>query len=246
LKSVNISGVRGYLLLCSHMRAYTTLLGHILGSHDQITGYSEMHMRLRNQQELHRLALQVARHSRKHYRNRYVFDNLLHDHLPITGKVLRRHDVYPLVMVREPKATIESILRLKARFIEEVSVAESYYIARLERLKQTILLSEGSSLFMQGEALIERSDAVLQQLAEWLQLDTPLRGDYQRFQYTGKRKLGDSSIHIHSGRIVSERERSDQRSPLLQAGEVSRSEDAYQQFLEFASVNVAADKTVLA
>lgn len=241
-----VSHVRGYLLLCSHMRAYTTLLGHIFGSHPQITGYSEMHMRLRNQQELHQLARQVARHCRKECRNRYVFDNLLHDHLSLSGKVLRREDLYPLVMVREPKATIESILRLKARFIEDVAVAEQYYIERLERLKQVVLLSRGRALFLQGEALVQRTDAVLEQLSGWLQLEQPLSSEYQRFQHTGKRKLGDSSAHIHSGRVLSEAERSVDRLPLLQAGEIRRAEAAYQQFMEFVSVEIAADKTVLA
>ena len=241
-----VSGVRGYLLLCIHMRAYTTLLGHIFGSHPQITGYAEMHRRLRNQQELHQLARQVARQSRKDYRQRYVFDNLLHNHLSISGKVLRRPDLYPLLMVREPVATIESILRLQARFIDRVEVAEQYYIERLQRLQQIILQRGGEVLFLQGEAVVQQSERVLQRLSEWLQLEQPLSSDYQRFQHTGKRKLGDSSAHIHSGRILSDAERARDRTPLLQSGEVARSEAAYQRFMAFVSVEIAADKTVLA
>jgi hypothetical protein len=241
-----ISAVRGYLLLCSHMRAYTTLLGHILGSHPEITGYAEMHLRLRNQQELHQLARQVARQSGKDYRQRYVFDNLLHDHLPIAGKVLRRPDLYPLVMVREPVATIESILRLQARYIHRVEVAEQYYIGRLQRLQQLILQCRGKALVVQGEALVEDSERVLRRLSGWLQLQSPLRSDYQRFQHTGKRRLGDSSAHIHSGRILTDAERSSGRAALLETGAVARSEQAYRAFMEFVSVEVAADKTVLA
>ena len=32
------------IFLLSHMRAYTSLAGHILGSHPQINGYYEMHL----------------------------------------------------------------------------------------------------------------------------------------------------------------------------------------------------------
>lgn len=241
-----VSCVRGYLLLCSHMRAYTTLLGHILGSHPQITGYTEMHTRLRNQQELHKLARQVARQSRKNFQNRFVFYNLLHNHLPVSRKVLCRPDVYPLLMVREPVATIESILRLQARFIGRVEEAEQYYIERLQQLGKMIRQRGGEVLFLQGEAVVQRSDAVLQRLSGWLQLDQPLSQTYQCFEHTGKRKLGDSSAHIHSGRILSESERSKDRTPLLQPGEVARSEVAYREFMEFVSVEVAADKTVFA
>ncbi len=241
-----VAGVRGYLLLFSHMRAYTTLLGHIFGSHPQITGYCEMHMRLRNQQELHRLARAVARRSRKHYRDRYVFDNLLHNHLPIGRKVLRRNDLHRLVMVRHPRATIESVLRLQARYISEVGEAERYYLERLERLKRIVIESDGECLFMQGEALVQRTDEVLQTLSEWLQLEQPLSSEYQRFQHTGKRRVGDSSAHIHTGRVVSEAERAQDREPLIQGVDIERAEEGYQRFMEWILSQLAADKTVLA
>ncbi len=245
-----VSHVRGYLLLCSHMRGYTTLLGHILGSHSQITGYAEMHRRLRDRVDLQQLAVAVSRQGRKSYHQRYVFDNLLHNHLPISGRVLRRGDVHPLVMVREPRATIESILRLKARYIEEVSVAEQYYIERLTRLQQIVLQSRGTACFLQAEALIEQSERVLSFLGHWLQLEEPLQPDYQRFQHTGKRRLGDSSAAIHSGRILSVEERasSQNREPSRQIGsaEVDRAEQAYRDFMQFVSVQVAADKAVFA
>ena len=32
------------IFLLSHMRAFTSLAGHILGSHPQINGYYEMHL----------------------------------------------------------------------------------------------------------------------------------------------------------------------------------------------------------
>ena len=34
---------RGHILLISHQRSHSTLLAHILGSHPEIDGYSELH-----------------------------------------------------------------------------------------------------------------------------------------------------------------------------------------------------------
>lgn len=246
MKRITPSQVRGYLLLCSHMRGYTTLLGHIFGSHPEITGYAEMHRRLRNRQELHRLAQRVAQQSRKSYRQRYVFDNLLHNHLPISQQVLRRSDVYPLLMVRAPKPTIESILRLQARFITSVEEAERYYVERLQQLQRIVEISAGKAMFLQGEALIQRTDETLQQLGNWLQLGTPLQQDYQRFQHTGKRKLGDSSDHIHAGRILSEAERKHEGALTITAAQIPRAEVAYEQFMDWLPSQITADKTVLA
>ena len=38
----------GRIFLLSHMRAYTSLAGHILGSHPEINGYYEMHISYEN------------------------------------------------------------------------------------------------------------------------------------------------------------------------------------------------------
>ncbi len=239
-----VAGVRGYLLLLSHMRGYTTLLGHILGSHPDITGYCEMHSPLRRQSELHRLAKAVAGRSRKGYRHRYVFDNLLHNRLEVSRRVLRRTDVWPLVMVREPIATIDSILRIGARFITTVTAAEEYYLQRLKRLQQLLRWCEGEVFFLQAEALVEQSDDTLRQLHQWLGLDEPLSSEYQCFQHTGKRRLGDSSKHIHAGRILSFDERGAARAPLFSPVVVGRSVEAHQSLLRWVRRELAADKTV--
>ncbi len=228
------------------MRGYTTLLGHILGSHPQITGYCEMHMHLRNHHDLHHLAHQVARRSRKGFHDRYVFDNLLHDHLMVGRKVLRRSDLHPLFMIREPQATIESILSLQARYIRRVAEAERYYLQRLGRLKGMIELCGGDLLFLQAEALVECTDATLQRLSSWLQLDSPLSADYQRFQHTGKRRVGDSSANIHAGRVLSPAERITSRQFTVDAGEIKRAREGHQAFMEWVSVELPADKTVFA
>ena len=245
MKTVTVSRGGGYLLLFSHMRAYTSLLGHIVGSHPEVSGYSEMHLRLRSHRELHQLALQVARRSRKNYQDRFVFDKLLHNHLDTRRKILQRGDVHPLVMVRRPQETLASILRLKARFIDELSVAEHYYVERLQRLREVVRWCGGECLFIEGEALIRQTDRVLALMTDYLQLSSPLDSHYETFQHTGKRRLGDSSGNIFAGKILQSSERSHD-SAVVEEQQMGRSIDAYHEFLEFISREVAADKTVFA
>ena len=67
------------IFLLSHMRANTSLLGHILGASPEIEGYYEMHIgyhswRSRWRQKL----LHFAQHKPKR-RGRYMFDKVLHN-----------------------------------------------------------------------------------------------------------------------------------------------------------------------
>jgi hypothetical protein len=36
-------GSRAYVLVLSHMRSFSSMLCHVLGSHEEIAGYAEMH-----------------------------------------------------------------------------------------------------------------------------------------------------------------------------------------------------------
>jgi len=67
------------IFLLSHMRAFTSLAGHILGSHPQINGYYEMHLSYEDASALDQ-QLDVYRASDALKPNsRYLFDKLLHN-----------------------------------------------------------------------------------------------------------------------------------------------------------------------
>ena len=51
----------GYLFVVGHMRSYSSLLAHILGSHPRIVGYAEMHQKYRNVLDLLELTRKVER-----------------------------------------------------------------------------------------------------------------------------------------------------------------------------------------
>jgi hypothetical protein len=70
------------IFLLSHMRAFTSLIGHILGSHAKINGYYEMHLSyyssdsLDQQLKLYKKTESIKAHSH------YLFDKLLHNCTP--------------------------------------------------------------------------------------------------------------------------------------------------------------------
>jgi hypothetical protein len=67
------------IFLLSHMRVYTSLAGHILGSHPQINGYYEMHLGYEDAAALDRQLELYRQGERLKPSSRYLFDKLLHD-----------------------------------------------------------------------------------------------------------------------------------------------------------------------
>ena len=48
-----------YIFVLSHMRSFSSLLCHILGSHSEISGYLETHLSYIGRSDLHRLEAKV-------------------------------------------------------------------------------------------------------------------------------------------------------------------------------------------
>ena len=58
---MRVSSARRYLFVLGHMRSYSSLLCHILGSHPQINGYCETHVKYRSRFDLLRLRSRVVK-----------------------------------------------------------------------------------------------------------------------------------------------------------------------------------------
>ncbi|MGW8309725.1 MAG: hypothetical protein ACWGNB_01560 [Thiogranum sp.] len=103
------------IFLLSHMRALTSLAGHILGSHPRINGYYEMHISYERPQAL---AAQMARfleHDVLKSGSRYLFDKLLHNAYRLQLDHLAVDRVKVLLALREPEQSIKSIVNLFAQ-----------------------------------------------------------------------------------------------------------------------------------
>jgi hypothetical protein len=77
------------IFLLSHMRAFTSLAGHILGSHPQINGYYEMHISYEDASALDRQLEMFRQDDVLKRDSRYLFDKLLHNDYAL--KPGRRH-----------------------------------------------------------------------------------------------------------------------------------------------------------
>jgi hypothetical protein len=214
----------GYLFVIGHMRSYSSLLAHILGSHPNIVGYAEMHQKYRNVLDLLELTRKVERTCDKPCAGRYVLDKILHPQA-LDGRVLGREDVRVVAIAREPEATIASILAIRAGGIDSIEGALAYYVERMHTLAGLCERRDGDIAYVDGESLLESTDQSLQSLSTYLRIRA-LRSEYSTFRFTGVPKYGDPSQWIKAGRVVK------RRAPLpslqLSASQARRLSAAYE------------------
>lgn len=195
------------IFLLSHMRAYTSLIGHILGSHPQINGYYEMHLGYTNARDLLHQEQEYTRHDALKPGSRFLFDKLLHNDYGLNPRLPELQDAVLLLALRRPEPTLKSIIKLfrgKGTNDPYSYPAEAvlYYIGRLETLAAFARVSPERYYYFDSEQVCNNTENLLHHLAVWLQLDSPLPERYQRFAKTGVAGAGDTSATINSGTII--------------------------------------------
>ena len=193
------------IFLLSHMRAYTSLAGHILGSHPQINGYYEMHIGYDDAAAPDRQLAAFLQSDALKPGSRYLFDKLLHNDYALQPERLGLPDVKILISLRQPEPTIKSIVHLYRQkdggdLFDSPEKAAVYYIDRVKALADFAKTHPGYFYF-DAELWQRAPERLLPRLTEWLDLDLPLSEQYQTFSQTGKPLKGDSSPRIHRGNI---------------------------------------------
>lgn len=194
------------IFLLSHMRAFTTLAGHILGSHPQINGYYEMHISYEDAASLDKQLDVFLESDALKENSRYLFDKLLHNDYLLKPGQFGLANIKILISLLEPEHTIKSIVNLFAqKEIEDLYAspveAANYYIARVQALADFSLAANQPYYYFDAELFQRAPEKLLPKLSDWLELDSPLSERYQIFSHTGKARKGDSSERIHSGVI---------------------------------------------
>lgn len=194
------------IFLFSHMRANTSLFGHILGSHPDIEGYYEMHIGYYSWRSLWRQKLLYLENHTLKPSSRFFFDKLLHDYCVVKPDILARPNTHGIFMLRRPDKTIPSIVDLYRKNQPEhefakVEGATAYYIARVGELRSMASTMLHGFYYLDAEDLIEHSTETLQALSDWLGLSQPLTPEYKMFSKTGALGAGDSSDLMKSGSI---------------------------------------------
>jgi hypothetical protein len=210
-------GRRSTVFVLGHMRSYSTLLCHILGSHPEIAGYAEMHLAYRNVLDLLRLRARVFRSLGCALPGRFVLDKVLHDEYAVAPSILRRQDVHAIVVIRRPAESIQSVLAMGERipsvaWYSDVDAAVDYYAKRLRTLAE---MREHAShyLLVRAEDIVEETGRALAEITEFLGLEQALTEEYDLFPHTGHQGWGDDSAAIRTGRVVRPERRSDGDAP---------------------------------
>jgi hypothetical protein len=198
-----------HILLLSHMRAYTSLLGHILGSHPSICGYYEMHIGYYSWKSLVRQKLIYFRDEPSKPGFEAMFDKVLHNDHGVLTDVLDMPRVSTIFALRHPGKVIPSILRLYSsadpthEFNSE-AFATNYYIERLKELERLASTMKKDFFYLDAEAVRQTPREALDKLGHWLELATPLSEKYELQNKTATDKAGDNSERMGKGEIVKE------------------------------------------
>jgi hypothetical protein len=211
---------RNYIFLLSHVRGYTTLLSHILGSHHEISGYAETWRSYRTARDLLKLRCAVCSHGNYKPNCTYFLDKMLHNSLQISDSILTRTDIDYIFMVRKPLPTIKSMVAFYRKCIEQggpiqgstlPSTVEDAVVHYLNRLSFLVGVStrlrrrSKRAIVVRAEDLISRPFSVLSELQTFLHLRSALDEQYSLFDRTGKVNFGDTSDFIRLGKIERER-----------------------------------------
>ncbi len=217
------------------MRAYTSLAGHILGSHPQINGYYEMHLGYEDASALDRQLAAYQHDEVLKPGSRYLFDKLLHNDYALKPERLGLADIKVLVALAEPAHTIRSIVHLFRQkpdpdlYASPVEAA-NYYVERVRALAEFCRTTDWPYTYFDAELLVRAPEKLLPRLTAWLELDSPLSERYEVFSHTGKARRGDTSERVRSGRI--DRARSDYSEVVIPDAVLGAAEAAYRECRE--------------
>jgi hypothetical protein len=223
------------IFLLSHMRACTSLAGHILGSHPQINGYYEMHLGYDDASALDRQWAAYRHDEVLKPGSRYLFDKLLHNDYALKPERLGRADIKVLVALAEPAHTIKSIVHLFRQkpdpdlYASPVQAAK-YYVERVRALAGFCQTTDWPYCYFDAELLVRAPETLLPRLTAWLELDSPLSERYEVFSHTGKARRGDTSERVRSGRI--DRVRSDYSAVVIPDAVLGAAQAAYRECRE--------------
>jgi hypothetical protein len=194
------------IFLLSHMRAFTSLAGHVLGSHPRVNGYYEMHISYEDASALDRQLELFKQTETLKESARYLFDKLLHNDYHLNPERLGLANTKILVSLLEPERTIKSIVNLfEKKEVEDLYAspveATNYYIERVKTLADFCRSASQPFYYYDAELFQAAPQTLLPKLTDWLELDSPLSERYQLFSQTGEAGKGDTSELIHSGKI---------------------------------------------
>ncbi len=210
-----ISPKRVFML--SHMRSRSSLLSHILGSNEEISGYSELSIRYKRAFSLLDQKIALHQDGLELDSSKTLFDKILHKSYDFRScEELKNASSNVIIMVRQPTATVKSIVTMGRKHgnqkYSDVNWACEYYSQRLISLTDCAKELD-TFLYLNSDDIVKKTDRSLARLSEALNLKVPLSNEYSSFNKTGKEKSGDTSENIKVGKIVQTMENNEVNVP---------------------------------
>ena len=226
------------IFLLSHMRAYTSLIGHIMGSSPEICGYYELHIGYYSWRSLIRQKLIFFQHENPKPGFSYMFDKVLHNEHRVSVAILDAQSSKVIFSLRSPRQTIPSIIKLYREIdpsheLTTMEAAVDYYIGRVQGLAKIATEMTQPFFYFDAEVMKVDAEGCLSDLTRWLSLESPLSPDYDLQLRSSSRRYGDTSEHIRAGTII-RKESSYDEFQENEAG-IALAENAYRETREVLS-----------
>lgn len=226
------------ILVFGHMRSGSSVVNHALASHPDIFAVGERNASYSSVFDLHRLVAEVRfRNGLWTRKILFAADQVNHNRFLTWDGILVEPRVLPVFLVREPVATVTSIVRTLGPLYGgwDASQAVEYYVERLVELRRCVeIVSQTGKrpAVVDYDELVDHPKPVLQSLSASLGLTGILTPDYLIQEYTGQR--GDPSPKIRSGCIS----RHEARPPVgISAVALEGAQAAYDEFREPSAVS---------
>lgn len=208
VKRPNLLYSRKHIILISHMRANTSLLGHLLGNHSEISGYYEMHIGYYSWKSLIRQKIEFFSTHSDQPSTKYLFDKVLHSEHYVEPNVLKGKNVIPIMSLRNPEDTVPSIIKLYSKVNQDhefftVPGAIEYYEKRLDTLLDCARAISGDYIYIDAEAIKTNTKATLDFLSDEISLGSPIEPTYKSNVKTGQGDSGDHSENLKKGFVSS-------------------------------------------
>ncbi|WP_299199330.1 hypothetical protein [uncultured Amphritea sp.] len=189
------------IILISHMRSRSSVLSHVIGGNVNISGYYEQHVDHKKYFFIQKIKSNLLVDNELKSATEYLYDKVLHSH----SDPKNLDDYLVIVMVREPRATIRSIVVMGEKTGSEwcdSSLAFLYYINRLSDILAMLKAQPTVPFcFITSEGFIEETEQCLNKIAKYIGVDY-LSPNYDLREKTGTAGAGDPSNNIKAGQII--------------------------------------------
>jgi hypothetical protein len=199
-----------FLFILGHMRSGSTLLCHLLCSSDDIVGFGESHNNYRRRSDFAKLLMSVrTRTGHNPLKYRYVLDKIVGTQHIMSPTVLTDRRTRYLFLVREPLASLASMVAMRRHFHPDetpeqvLAFAIQHYTERLGQLLQLAETIDDPQrcLLVTHQQVIDETPATFKAFESFLDLRAPLREEYDIMPTTGQSGIGDPFGNIRLGRI---------------------------------------------